>query len=90
MRLLALEQRRPFAVTPRFMPEFLRSDDGLDANNLVENFCFVDSQNSVGSQLANLCAYFVRRWLQNPERDHPYFDGLRENRVIQVIYPVTI
>ena len=78
------------SVEPRFMPEFLRSDDGLDANNLVENFCFVDSQNSVGSQLANLCAYFVRRWLQNPERDHPYFDGLRENRVIQVIYPVTI
>ena len=72
------------------MTEFLRSEDGLDANNLVQNFCFVDSEHSVGTQLANLCAYFVRRWLQNPERSHPYFDGLRENKVIQVIYPVTI
>ncbi|MDA0263901.1 MAG: DUF3800 domain-containing protein [Chloroflexi bacterium] len=77
-------------VEPRFMGEFLRSDDGLDANNLVENFCYVDAQHSVGTQLANLCAYFVRRWLQNPDRPQPYFDGLRENKVIQVIYPVTI
>ncbi len=44
----------------------------------------------MGNQLSNLCAYFVRRWLQNPDRPQPYFDGLRENKVIQVIYPVTI
>ena len=72
------------------MTEFLRSEDGLDANNLVQNFCFVDPEHSVGTQLSNLCAYFVRRWLQHPDRPHPYFDGLRENKVIQVIYPVSI
>jgi len=77
-------------LEPGFMTTFLRSDDGMDANNLVPNFCFVDPEHSVGAQLSNLCAYFVRRWLQNPDREHPYFDGLRENKVIQVIYPVTI
>ena len=78
------------SVESRFMTEFLRSEDGLDANNLVQNFCFVDPEHSVGTQLSNLCAYFVRRWLQHPDRPHPYFDGLRENKVIQVIYPVSI
>ncbi|MDA1128867.1 MAG: hypothetical protein O2913_09235 [Chloroflexi bacterium] len=76
------------SVESRFMTEFLLSDDGMDANNLVPNFCFMDAGHSVGTQLSNFCAYFVHRWLQNPERPHPYFDGLRNNKVIQVIYPV--
>lgn len=78
------------SVESRFMTEFLRSDEGMDATALLQNFCFVDPEHSVGNQLSNLCAYFVRRWLQNPDRPQPYFDGLRENKVIQVIYPVTI
>ena len=78
------------SMESRFMTEFLRSDEGMDATGLIENFCFVKPEHSVGAQLSNLCAYFVRRWLQNPDRPHPYFDGLRENKVIQVIYPVTI
>ena len=78
------------SVKSGIMTEFLRSDEGIDATGLMQNFCFVDPEHSVGTQLSNLCAYFVRRWLQNPDRSHPYFDGLRENKVIQVIYPVTI
>ncbi len=78
------------SVKSGIMTEFLRSDEGIDATGLMQNFCFVDPEHSVGTQLSNLCAYFVRRWLQNPDRPHPYFDGLRENKVIQVIYPVTI
>ena len=77
------------SIESRFMTEFLRSDDGMDTTALMQNICFVEPQDSVGSQLSPLCAYFVRRWLQNPDQDHPYFDGLRENRVIQVIYPVS-
>ena len=72
------------------MSEFLRSDEGIDATGLIDDICFVDPGHSVGSHLSDLVAFFVRRWLQNPERPHPYFDGLRDNRVIQVIYPVTI
>jgi len=77
------------SIESRFITEFLRSDDGMDTTSLMQNICFVEPQDSVGSQLSHLCAYFVRRWLQNPDQDHPYFDGLRENRVIQVIYPVS-
>ena len=78
------------SLEAKFMAEFLRSDEGIDATGLIDDICFVESARSVGNQLSNLVAYFVRRWLQNPERPHPYFDGLRENKVIQVIYPVTI
>ena len=78
------------SVKPGFMTEFLRSDDGIDATGLMQNICFVDPEHSMGNQLSSLCAYFVRRWLQHPDRPQPYFEGLRDNKVIQVIYPVTI
>ena len=78
------------SVEPRYMTDFLQSEDGRDATAILNNFCFVDSEHSVGSQLSNLCAYFVRRWLQNPASSHPYFETLRDNKVIQVIYPVTV
>ena len=78
------------SVEAKFMSEFLRSDEGIDATGLIDDICYVEQEHSVGSQLANLVAYFVRRWLQNPDRPHPYFDGLRDNKVIQVIYPVNI
>ena len=78
------------SVEPRFMTEFLTSEDGVDASALLENFCFVGPQNSVGTQLARMGAYFIRRWLQSPSLPQPYFDALRDNRVIQVIYPVQV
>ncbi len=77
-------------IKPRFLPEFLRSDEGIDATALHENFCFVNAEDSPGMQLANLCAYFIRRWLQTPNNPNPYFETLRDNRVVQVIYPVTL
>ena len=77
-------------IEPRFMTDFLRSDEGVDATGLHENFTFVDAQDSPGMQLANLCAYFTRRWLQTPQNPNPYFEILRDNRVMQVIYPVSL
>ena len=76
------------SVEPRFMGEYLKSDDGRDSTAVLENFCFVDVQNSVGIQLANMCAYFTRRWLGDPSAPNPYFEALRDGKVIQVIYPV--
>ena len=76
------------SVEPQFMSQFLKSEDGMDASGLLENFCFVSHENSVCTQLANMCAYFTRRWLQTPDAPHPYFDALRENDVVQVIYHV--
>ena len=78
------------SVEPKLMSQFLKSEDGSDATALLENFCFVGPDHSVGTQLANMCAYFTRRWLQNPSAPQPYFDTLRDNDVVQVIYPVQV
>ena len=76
------------STRPGLMTEFLRSDDGIDSSTLLSDICIVDPEDSVGAQLANMCAYFARRWLQNPAVSHPYFEALRDGNVIQVIYPV--
>ena len=76
------------SVEPRFMTEFLRSEDGHDSTAVLGNFCYVGAEHSVGTQLANMCAYFTRRWLQTPSDSHPYFDALRDGKVVQVIYQV--
>ena len=80
----------PRSVEPRFMAEFLKSDDGQDSTAVLENLCYVEPEHSVGTQLANMCAYFARRWLQEPDRPHPFFDAIRDGRVVQVIYPVNL
>ena len=77
-------------IEPRFMAEFLRSDEGIDATGLHESFSFVNAEDSPGMQLANLCAYFTRRWLQAPDNPNPFFETLRDNKVIQVLYPVAL
>ena len=76
------------SVEPRFMTQFLSSDEGIDSSAVLGNLCFVGKEYSVGTQLANMCAYFTRRWLQNPSASHAYFDALRDSNVVQVIYPV--
>jgi len=76
------------SVEPRFMADFLNSEPDIPAPAVLENFCFVASEHSVCTQLADLCAYIVRRWLQNPNGSHPHFDALRDARVLQVMYPV--
>ena len=78
------------SVDPRFMSEYLKSEDGQDSTAVLNNFCFVEPDQSACTQLANMCAYFARRWLQNPSRPQPYFDALQQNKVIQVIYPVRL
>ena len=76
------------SMEPRFVTQFLGSDDGIDSSAVLDNLCFVGREYSVGTQLANMCAYFARRWLQTPSASHPYFEALRDSSVVQVIYPV--
>ena len=78
------------SVEPRFMTEFLKSEDGQDSTAVLGAFCYVGAEHSVGTQLANMCAYFARRWLQNPSAPNPYFDALRDGKVVQVIYQVQL
>jgi hypothetical protein len=76
------------SVEARFMADFLKSELDLPAPAVLESFCYIASEHSVCTQLADMCAYIVRRWLQNPQGSHPYFDALRNSRVLQVMYPV--
>lgn len=76
------------SIAPEYMNQFLRSEVEIPSPAVLENFCYVDPAHSVCTQLANMCAYFTRRWLRNPEGVNSYFDALQEGRVIQVIYPV--
>ena len=77
-------------IEQRMMTDFFRSDDGEDATGLHENVHFVDAHHSPAMQLANLCAFFTHRWLQTPDNPNPYFEVLRDNKVIQVLYPVAL
>ena len=77
-------------IEQRVVTDFFHSEEGEDATGLHENVYYLNSQYSPAMQLANLCAFFTLRWLQNPDNPNPYFEVLRDNRVIQVLYPVTI
>ena len=77
-------------IQQRMMTDFLHSDDGVDATGIHENICLLDAQDSPAMQLANLCAFFTLRWLQTPENPNPFFETLRDNKVIQVLYPVSL
>ena len=76
------------SVKPEHMAQFLHSEVEIPTPAVLENFCYVGAAESVCTQLANICAYFVRRWLQDPSGSHGYFNALRDGRVIQVVYPV--
>ena len=76
------------SVRPQYIGQFLHSEVEIPTPIVLENFCFTGATESVCTQLSNICAYFVRRWLQNPGGAHGYFEALRDGRVIQVIYPV--
>ena len=78
------------SVEPGCMAQFLKSEPEAPLQAVLESFCFVGAEHSACTQLASMCASFVRRWLQDPSRSHPYFDALREGKVTQVIYPVQL
>ncbi len=76
------------SVQPEYMSRFLHAEMEIPTPIVLENLCFTVAEESVCTQLSNICAYFSRRWLQNPGGSHGYFDALRDGRVIQVVYPV--
>ena len=76
------------SIRPELVTEFLNSDEGIDSATLLNEMALVSAEHSVGAQLADMCAYFASRWLQDPAGPQPYFDALRDGNVIQVIYPV--
>ena len=76
------------SVRPDYMSRFLHAEVEIPTPIVLEDLCYTSPGASVCTQLANICAYFTRRWLQNPGGSNGYFDALRDGRVIQVVYPV--
>ena len=76
------------SIQPEYMSRFLHAEVEIPTPIVLEDLCYSSPEESVCIQLANICAYFTRRWLQNPGGSHGYFDALRDGRVIQVVYPV--
>ena len=72
---------------PLALAEFLSDENDSVNPNIYDDLLIAPAATSVGGQLASLCAYIIRRWLQQPAAAHGYFDALRDGRVIQVIYP---
>lgn len=77
-------------IEQRMMSDFFHSEEGEDATGLHEVVHYLNARHSPAMQLANLCAFFTHRWCQNPDNPNPYFEVLRDNRVIQVLYPVAL
>lgn len=69
------------------LAEFLSDDSETITPAMYDDLLIAPAGSSVGAQLVAMCAYFVRRWLQQPDVPHNYFEALRDGRVVQVIYP---
>ena len=69
------------------LAEFLSAESDTVAPNIYDDLIIAPPETCAGGQLASICAYVVRRWLQQPSAGHGYFDALRDGRVVQVIYP---
>ena len=69
------------------LAEFLSAESDTVSPNIYDDLMVAPAATCAGGQLASICAYVVRRWLQQPAAAHGYFDALRDGRVVQVIYP---
>ena len=61
------------SVEPRFMTQFLRSDEGFDASALLENFCFVNTEDAVGYSAGKYVRLFHPEMAPKPIQRPPIF-----------------
>ena len=73
---------------PQLMQQLLKTEIDLPTGAVLENIHFVRSQDSHCTQLADMCAYFMRRWLQQPSLPNPQYTALQEGHVLEVLYQV--
>ena len=69
------------------LTDFLSEENDSVNPSMYDDLMIAPAATSVGGQLASLCVYVIRRWLQQPDATHGYFDALRDGRVLQVVYP---
>lgn len=69
------------------LADFLSEENDAVNPNIYDDLIIAPPSTCVGAQLSAMCAYIIRRWLQQPNMAHGYFDALRDGRVLQVVYP---
>ena len=74
----------------RSMQELIRTEVEVPTGAILEGIHFASSEESHCTQLADMCAYFMRRRFQQPDLPNPQYDALKEAHVLQVIYPVQL
>ena len=72
------------------LQQLLKTEIDLPTGAVLENIHFIRSQDSHCTQLADMCAYFLRRWLQQPSRPNPQYTALQEGHVLEVLYQVQL
>ena len=74
----------------RAMQELIRTEVDLPTGAILEGIHFASPEDSHCTQLADMCAYFMRRRFQQPDLPSPQYDALEDAHVLQVIYPVQL
>ena len=74
----------------RSMQDLIRTEVEVPTGAILEGIHFANSEESHCIQLADMCAYFMRRRFQQPDLPNPQYDALEEAHVLQVIYPVQL
>lgn len=74
----------------RSMQQLIRTEVDLPTGAILEGIHFAIPEESHCTQLADMCAYFMRRRFQQPDLPNPQYDALEEAHVLQVIYPVQL
>ena len=83
--IIAEEARR---ADSELMRECFRTGIDLPTGTVIENLYFVPSRDSHCTQLANICAYIIRRQFHQPSLPNSQYDALKEGRVLEVVYTV--
>ena len=76
------------SADPQLMQKLLKTEMDLPTGAVLESIHFVRSEDSHCTQLANMCAYFLRRHLHQPSTPNPQYDALEESHIIEVVYRV--
>lgn len=72
----------------QLMQELIRAEIDIPTGSVIDNVFLARSEDSHCMQLADICAYCVRRYLQNPSLPNPQYTSLEEGNVLQVVYRV--
>ena len=75
---------------PRSMQRSFSEGLDLPSGAVIDSLYFARPEDSHCTQLADLCAYFVRRHLEQPSRPNPHYEALDKGHLLHVVYAVQL